>query len=188
MNFYEAFFIVYVALFIYEEWASDNKNNVTEKKRDKMAKIRLVTMGRRFVPDVSWNEEGKIVKNRDLEEGEKIVCELKAAGIDAKSNYLGSYTLNDKESIKTGEVKQFSALQYSKCTQKQCTKITNLEGVTVTDGEEKPFEINNGRQLAGHMPTTLTDDIMKEIFFKVCGIHADDQTDEADTGELSEKE
>ena len=127
--------------------------------------IKLTTISRDFVPNVSFpTEEGNTVFNRELPPDEQVSCQLSLATIGQKTEYLGSYTVGNRNELISGTAKQFTVLQYEKCVRKHCKTVKGLEA----------FGITNGRTLVAHEPTPELNEIIQEIFFKVNGIHADD--------------
>lgn len=127
--------------------------------------IKLTTIDRTFAPDVSFPDDDRgLVANRDLPEAEKVVGEITLATIGQKTRYLGSYTVADRGIVRRKEVKQYTDLQYEACVRKHVTSIRGLE----------EFGIVDGKSLVSHQPTPELDEIIKEFFFKVNGIHADD--------------
>ena len=132
--------------------------------------IKLTTVGRIFIPRVSFPTDDGVVSNRELPIGEQVKCEVSLAGIDDKTTYLGIYREGTK---------QFSQFQYEKCVRKHCNKINGLEAYGIVDG----------KTLCNHEPTPELNDIIQEVFFKVCSIHEDDTVAGNDGGsELTEKE
>ena len=141
--------------------------------------IKLTTISRNFVPDVFFpTEEGEIVSNRDLAPEEQVSCEITLASIGQKTEYLGSYTVGNASTVKSGEIKQFTVLQYEKCVRKHCKRIKGLEA----------FDVTTGRSLVEHNPTPELNEIIQEIFFKVNGIHSDDSSISSDSSDFSSKE
>ncbi len=143
-------------------------------------KIKLVTPERFFVPDVSFDTEADgVVKNRSLPVKDQIRCEIKIATLAQKSVYLNSYAVTGKKA--SGEIKSYTSLEYEKCVQKHCLKIEGLED----------FGITNGKTLVDHEPVPVLNEMIREIFLKVNGIHDDDDPeneDSGDAGALSEGE
>lgn len=141
-----------------------------------MAK-KLTTIERTFVPDMTFpDDESKtgFVKNRDLPEGEKVVCQIRAARMGEQAEYIGSYTVGTK----VDTAKQFTSVQYERCVKKHVESITGLE----------EWGITNGVELCTHDATPELNDIIKECFFKINGLHEDDSVEKSDGGNLSSGE
>ncbi len=133
--------------------------------------IKLPTKERLFIPDVVLTlDDDTTVKNRELTGGDQIKCELKAATIRDKSNYVQGYSTKAGKSSR-----EYTDLNYLTCVKKHVTSIT---------GGLEEFGITDGRTLVNHEPNALLDEVIKECFFKVCGFHKDDE----DTKEHTEGE
>ena len=153
--------------------------------------IKLTTVARYFTPDIMFvvEEEGNEVlkANRDLTDSEQVRCEISIASIGQKNQYLGSYTVANRKTIKmSGDIKQFTVFQFEKCVSHHVPKITGLEAFGITNGKSlvaKQKEFEEAR------------DIIEECFFKINGIHADDTSfqpsedsddfETSDAGEMS---
>lgn len=146
-----------------------------------MAKIKLVKADRFFIPSVEFPTDEGNINNRELPESEQVKCEITLATIDQKSKYIGSYstTPTGKKKKKAEEIKSFVDFHYEDCVKKHCGKITGLEDYKVTSGITLVDKAVDYADL---------NDLIQDIFFKVCGIHEDDSKDGSDGGELTEGE
>ena len=91
-----------------------------------MAKIKLATAERVFIPDVVFTlDDGTTINNRDLDSADQITCEITLASIGQKSKYIDSYSLTGKG--KKEDTKTKTNMNYSICVSKHCTKIIGLE-------------------------------------------------------------
>lgn len=145
--------------------------------------IKLTTFNRSFIPDVLFpTEEGTVVSNRLLPSEDQVLCSVTLASIGQKTEYLGTYTTGHRTVER--EVKQFTVLQYEACVKKHVKSIKGLE----------EFGIKDGRTLCSHEPTKELNEIIQECFFKVNGIHEDDNpsltpsSTISDSGEFSQGE
>jgi len=141
-----------------------------------MAKIKLATAERIFIPDVDFDTDEGIINNRDLEDSDQVKCEITLATMGQKSQYVDSYSLSGKN--RKGDVKTKTAMNYDLCVSKHCTKITGLE----------EHKISDGKTLCAHAPTHELNEIIMEIFLKVNGVHPDDDKAGSDSGEFTEGE
>lgn len=141
-----------------------------------MAKIKLATPERTFIPDVDWETEDGVINNRDMEESEQVICEITLATMGQKSRYIDSYSVTGKK--KTDGVKTKTNINYSLCVSKHCTKITGLED----------SKINDGKSLCEHAPIPELNDMIMDLFLKINGVHPDDEKKDSDGGDFSEGE
>ena len=141
-----------------------------------MAKIKLTTSERTFIPDVDFETDEGTINNRDLPSEDQVVCEISLASNGQKSKYIDSYSVTGKK--KQTDIKTKTQMNYSLCVSTHCKKVQGLEDFGVTDG----------KTLISHDPTPELNEIIREIFFKVNGIHEEDEKPGSDGGDFSEGE
>lgn len=148
-----------------------------------MPVIKLTTMDRVFVPDVTFpTEEGGRVKNRELAPEERVEGDIRLANTEEKAQYLGSYSVYDRKK-KSSEVKSFTAFQIGECLKKKLGSVRGLEA----------FKITSGTTLVSHEPTPELNDTIMQFFLKINGVHEDDNLDDdaafgSEGGDLTEGE
>ena len=145
-----------------------------------MAKIKLVQAERIFIPDVDFPTDEGIINNRKQPPEDQVTAEIKMATIEEKTRYLDSYseTPTGKKAKKAGAIKSYIAFRYNECLKKHCGPVKGLEDFGVTSGITLMDK-------AAEYP--VLNDVIREIFFKINGIH-DDDSEGGDAGEMTEGE
>lgn len=137
--------------------------------------IKFVEAGRTFIPDaiIPTDNLGDI-NNRDLPDNEKIICDVELSTIEEKARYLGNYSITTDEGTK-----EYSTFRFRECVIEKCKKIDGLKEAGVSDGKTL-YDASKKYQWMGA--------IIREIFWKVNGIHPDDISEKSDSGQLKEGE
>jgi hypothetical protein len=126
-------------------------------------KFKLTQFDATYIPDIKYKDsEGNIIKNRENDPEDQIICEITMASQAQKGKYITFLSYNDsKDEEKTINKTVFN---YNSCIEAHVKKVMGLE----------EFNINDGKSLIVHVPTPELNDLINDLFLKICGIKVED--------------
>jgi len=144
-------------------------------------KVKLTSFKREVIPDINLrdSETNEIVENANLKKSDQIKAEITYANPEQKFYYLGNST---ETKIKKGNKKADSA----KTRQDWKIEEAIREHVKHITGCLRDY-FRDGNTLWDGPVCTEREDLIVDLFFRICGIRLDSEPDDG-PGELTEGE
>ena len=135
-----------------------------------MGKIRKPAANELYVPEFSYQDDNGFVKNRENDVDCQIKAKISFCNMNQYNRYLGLHTFEKKTEEEKAEVetRQEMYRDYDSCIINHVHNIYGLED----------FGIKNGKDLIEHEPFPFLNELIIDLFAKICGTKSEDKHNE----------